>query len=166
MFKEINFNETQKDIFDMIGKEYLLISANDSKNNNNIMTASWGMAGILWNQPVIQIFVRPQRYTHDFLLNGDKFSICVFPHELKNKIHSICGSKSGRDIDKIKETGITPIFDNGYTYFDEAQTVFMCEKIYVDKIDPSGFIDPKIENNYNGDYHTSFIGRIVKVLQK
>lgn len=166
MFKEINFNETQKDVFNMIGKEYLLISANDNKNNNNVMTASWGMAGILWNDPVIQIFVRPQRYTHGFLMNGNRFAICVFPEELKKKIHSICGSKSGRDTDKIKETGLTPIFDNGFTYFEEAETVFLCETIYVDKIDPSGFLDPNIAKNYNNDYHSSFIGKILKVLKK
>lgn len=166
MFKEIDHTQLNQNIFKMIGTDYLLISANDCNSNNNIMTASWGMAGILWNLPVLQIFVRPQRYTHTFLENGDKFAVCVFPEQLKKKIHSVCGSKSGRDTDKIKETGITPIKENGYTYFEEAEIVFFCETIYKDNIDPSGIIQSDIHNYYDNDYHTAYIGKITKILTK
>lgn len=166
MFKSIEPKNFSKNIFNMIGEEYLLISANDNEGNNNIMTASWGTAGILWNKPILQIFVRPQRYTHNFLKNGNKFAICVFDDNFKKQVHSVCGLKSGRDTDKIKETGITPIKENGYTYFKEATTVFLCETLYSQQLNKESILEKEVESFYNEDYHTFFIGEITEILIK
>lgn len=166
MFKEINCKEIGDNIFRLIGDDWLLVSASAETGSCNVMTASWGMAGILWNRPVAQIFIRPTRYTMEFLESGDKFALCVFPPELKGKIHSVCGKKSGRDTDKIKETGITPISQNGYTYFEEARLVLLCETIYKDDIKPECMIDKSIEANYDNDYHRAYIGEIKGILKK
>lgn len=166
MFKQIGQKEIDTNIFKLIGDDYLLISANDSTGSNNIMTASWGMAGVLWNKPVAQIFVRPQRYTHIFLENGDRFALCVFPQELKKAIHSVCGSKSGRNTDKISETGLTAVTEDGYTFFEEADLVLLCKTIYKDKIKPENFLDKTLDKNYTDDYHTFYIGEIEKVFVK
>ena len=79
----------------------------------------------------------------------------------------LCGSKSGRDMDKIKAAGLTPVHENGTTYFKEARLVLECRKIYLDKIRPEGFLDPSIQKNYlENDYHLIYMGEITRVLQK
>jgi hypothetical protein len=80
----------------------------------------------------------------------------------------ICGSKSGRDIDKSKETGLTPVFENGTTHLKEAKLVIICKKLYAQNMTPDCFIDKSIiDDNYKaGDFHTTYVGKIVKVLKK
>ncbi|MBQ0111401.1 MAG: flavin reductase family protein, partial [Oscillospiraceae bacterium] len=108
MFKQIAPNEINDNIFDLIGKEWMLITAGD-KNGFNTMTASWGFAGVLWNKPYAACFIRPQRYTREFIDAGEYYTLSFYGEN--NPIHKICGSKSGRDTDKVKECSLTPVYD-------------------------------------------------------
>ena len=72
-----------------------------------MMTASWGGVGVLWNRPVVFAFIRPERYTREFIDAKNEFTITFLGTEYR-KAHSICGSKSGREIDKVAATGLTP----------------------------------------------------------
>jgi len=141
----------------------MLITAGDDKGFNT-MTASWGGLGVLWNKSVAFTFIRKQRYTYEFTEDNDLFTLCFFDEDYRNAL-SICGSKSGRDIDKVKETGLTPVHIDGTTYFDEARLVLVCKKQYFQDIDPKNFLNADIEKNYPAkDYHRMYIGEIVKVL--
>ena len=82
------------------------------------------------------------------------------------EVHGICGSKSGRDIDKVKETGLTPIYENGTMYFEESRLVIICKKIYTTELNPDSFILGDLEKMYNNDYHKLYFGEIIKVLEK
>ena len=80
---------------------------------------------------------------------------------------ALCGSVSGRDVNKAEQTGLTPVFDENSVYIEQAKTVIVCRKIAFQDIDPKGFLDDKIMANYNnGDYHRMYVGEIVKVLTK
>lgn len=164
-FKEIDvLNLKESNAFKLIGKDWMLITAGN-ETELNTMTASWGMIGVLWNKNVSCIFVRPQRYTFNFLENSDYYSLCFFDDKYK-RILSYCGTHSGKNVDKISETGLNVVSDKA-PYFNEAKLVLICKKIYTDYIDPNFFEDSNIQKNYeNKDYHKIFVGEIVKCLER
>lgn len=164
-FKEISVAELSINAFTMIDKEWMLITAGN-KEKCNTMTASWGALGELWKKYVSIIFIRPTRYTLEFLEREDCYSLCVFEEQYRSAL-GYCGSHSGRDGDKIKAAGLTPVFDEAAPYFQEARLVFICRKMHGQMIDQTCFLDPDIESCYpKKDYHKMFIGNVEKVLIK
>ena len=131
----------------------------------NTMTASWGGMGVLWNKNVCFIFVRPHRHTFSYLKSNEVFTLSFF-HEKYRGVLKYCGSKSGRDVNKAVETGITPCAtDTGAVYFSEARLVLECKKLYWQDIEPENFIDPSIAGNYpDKDYHRMFIAEIFAMM--
>ncbi len=165
MFHEVNPLELSCNPFQMIGKDWALVTAGD-ETGCNTMTVSWGNMGIMWNKNIVTVFIRPQRYTKEFLDRFDNFTLSIYEESSRDAL-KLCGSKSGRDMDKIKAAGLTPVHENGTTYFAEARLVLECRKIYLDKIRPEGFLDPSIQKNYlENDYHLIYMGEITRVLQK
>ncbi len=163
--KEILPNNLEKTAFEMIGKDWMLLTAGNDESYNT-MTASWGGLGVLWNKNVVFAFVRPQRFTFEFMNDSDYFSCSFFKEEFRNAL-AYCGKYSGRDVDKAKECNLTPEFSEDAPYFEEADTVIVCKKLYVQQMDENCIIDDSIKANYNGDdYHHVFVGEIVKVLKK
>lgn len=162
---EITPDKLPKSAFELIGKDWMLITAGD-ETKYNTMTASWGGLGVLWNKNVVFAFVRPQRFTFDFLSNSEYFSCSFFDEGYRSAL-SYCGKYSGRDVDKAKECNITPLFSESAPYFEEADTVIVCKKLYVQQMCKDCIIDESIKANYSGDdYHHVFVGEIVKVLKK
>lgn len=133
----------------------------------NTMTISWGMAGTLWNLPVVSIFVRPTRHTWQFAEKSDLFTLSFLPARYKQRL-LFCGTKSGRDVDKIRETGLTPRRGTGgCVYFAEAGLVIECRQIYWQDITRRNFLDPGIDQNYpRKDYHRNYIGKVIRVLRR
>jgi flavin reductase (DIM6/NTAB) family NADH-FMN oxidoreductase RutF len=152
--------------FRVIGSEWMLLTAGN-QDSFNVMTAAWGGFGTLWAQSVCFCFVRPTRYTYEFMERSDVFSLCFFDEKYRSVL-DFCGSHSGRETDKIKATGISPISgEKGAVYFDEARLVFLCEKIYYQDIIPDHFIERTIHEHYpQKDYHRMYVGRVTRVLRK
>lgn len=161
-FRKISPEEISDNTFKLIGKDWMLVTAG-SPDAWNTMTASWGGVGVLWNKPVSFVFIRPQRYTYEFIERSDTFTLSFFTENYRGALN-ICGSKSGRDIDKAAETGLTPIAGAaGTTTFKEARLVLECRKLYFQDIDPKNFLDESIEKNYSQkDYHRIYIAEIVQ----
>ena len=122
-FKEISVKELKENFVNIIGDEWMLVSAGN-ENGYNMMTASWGGLGVMWNEPVAVTVIRPQRYTKEFVDDNDVFTLSFYGDE-KN-IHKVCGSKSGRDTDKTAQTGLTPVFSDDTVYFEQARLVLVC----------------------------------------
>jgi flavin reductase (DIM6/NTAB) family NADH-FMN oxidoreductase RutF len=161
MFREINSYKIQENLIDLIGRQWMLITAG-KKDCFNTMTASWGGFGFLWNVPVSYIFIRPQRYTFELVETNPYYTLCFFERKNKN-ILTYCGTHSGKEVDKVKEVGLIPLeTQNGNIYFEQAKLVIECAKIYYDDIDPKNFLDRLIQRNYpNQDYHRMYIGKVV-----
>lgn len=154
-----------RDPFTLIGKEKLLLSAGN-KESWNTMTASWGTVGVLWNKNVLSAVIRPQRYTYEFFEREEYFTATVLCPGMEDA-YRICGTKSGRDCDKAALAGITPRFEGNAVTFEEARIAFVCKKIYVQDLDPAGFLDPEIAHHYPiKDYHRLYCGEIVDILCK
>ena len=164
-FKEIKAEELSTPVFSDIGSKWMLLSAAKKDGSVNTMTASWGALGVLWGKNVFFCFVRPQRYTHEFTEESDRISISFFGEEYRDAL-KLCGSKSGRDVDKIKECNLSVFNENGNVGFEQAERIIYGKKLYAGKIDPDCFIADDIEKWYKNDYHTVYICEIEKILIK
>lgn len=161
-FKSIEPEKITGNTFKLIGTDWMLITAGTT-DHYNTMTASWGGLGILWNKKVCFCVIRPSRYTYQFMEQTDKFTLSFFDDKYRDVL-KFCGSRSGRDVDKVNATGITPIEGTtGAVYFAEAKLVMECKKLYFQDLNPDNFLEADIEKNYNHkDYHRMYIGEIIK----
>lgn len=163
IFREITPEQLNKSPFQLIGKEWMLITA-QREDRINAMTASWGGFGVMWHKNVAFIVIRPQRYTKEFVDYADTFSLTFFDKEFKKDL-SYFGTVSGRDEDKIKKTGLTVAHSDQTPYFTEANLAIFCNKLFTQEYKPQGFIDERINECYpDQDYHTLYIGEITKIL--
>ena len=164
--QKIDIKALQGNAVSLFDDKCCLITAGTTESYNT-MTASWGALGELWNKEVCFIFIRPQRYTKEFVEREEYFTLSFFGEEYKKAL-TFCGRYSGRDCDKAKETGLTPMSVDGSISFEESETVIVCKKIAQQDIDPEGFIDKDIDSkNYpTKDYHTMYIGEIIACYTK
>lgn len=164
-FQQIDIREIGQSAVKMISDDWALVTAGDEKKWNT-MTISWGGLGELWGHDVAFIFIRPQRYTREFIEKSELFTISFFGGGFKEEL-SLCGSKSGRDIDKAAKTGLIPVFEDKTVFFVQAETVLICRKIAFQDLNPEGFLDKSIEKNYpSKDYHRMYVGKILKTYRK
>lgn len=164
---EIDYQDLKINPMTMIAKEWLLITAGNEATGCNTMTASWGHLGCIWGRPTAVVYIRPQRYTKEFVDREEYFTLSVLGEQYRKEL-SYMGSHSGRDEDKFAATGLTPAYIDGTSYVAEADLVFVCKKLYRAPLVAEGFTDPSIvERNYpDHDFHDIYFGEIVKVLAK
>ena len=160
-FKELNPDNFKENVTRLIGKEWMLVTAG-KKEAFNTMTAAWGGLGFLWNMPIVIIFIRPQRYTYEFTEKYPSFSLSFFEKKDRD-ILKFCGKYSGRDVDKMKETGLKQFeSENGNILFEQAKINIECTKLYFDDIKESQFVLPAVDHKIypEKDYHRFYIGKI------
>ena len=161
--KEIRPDDFNESVFKVIGKDWLLI-AGEAEGKSNAMTASWGGMGIMWGKPVAYIFIRPSRYTKEFVDKAEGLTLSVFGED-RRKMMNYFGTVSGRDEDKIAKSGLTVKHDNGRTYFEEARVTMLCRKLYAQELKQECFVDKAADERwYQDDYHTMYIVEIEKIL--
>lgn len=162
-FKKIPPEELDGNAFKMIGKDWMLVTATDANGAANTMTASWGGIGVLWNEPVAFVFVRPQRHTHKFTESGNRLTLSFFGGDYREEL-TYCGRTSGRDEDKFKGSGLTPIKFGDAVTFDEATVILNCRKLYADELKKDAFVDASVLKNYPAeDFHTVYVAKIEEV---
>ena len=146
--------------------QWMLLTGGDfTQDRFNCMTVAWGSLGTMWGKPFVQVVVRHSRYTLEFMEGYDTFTLSAFPNE-QRKALQLLGSRSGRDGDKIAESGLTPTAATvvAAPCYAEAELVIESRKIYWQDMDAANFLDPKIEKNYpKKDYHRIYFGEIVAV---
>ncbi len=159
--KKIDIKELKENAVSLFDDSWCLITAGNEQSYNT-MTASWGAMGELWNKDVCFVFIRPQRYTYEFTEKNDLFTLSFFTEEYKKAL-AFCGRNSGRDCDKAKETGLTPVTVDGSVAFEESRLVVVLKKVAFQDISPEGFIDKSIDEKCypDKDYHRMYIGEVV-----
>jgi flavin reductase (DIM6/NTAB) family NADH-FMN oxidoreductase RutF len=162
----INFQEFTLKSITAWDDDWFLLSAGDFlQGKHNSMTISWGSIGVIWGKPFTQVVVRPTRYTHEFIEQFPDFTICAFDENYRKALN-VMGSKSGRKIDKVKASKLTPISSKVVSApsFEEARLIIECKTMYKAPFDPKAFINPDIEKCYTAsDYHTSYYGEILHI---
>lgn len=137
MLEAVKLEDLELNPFKMIGKQWTLITSGDLESFN-MMIASWGSFGILWGKPVATIYVRPSRYTKEFIDRNELLTLSYYPEKYRKAL-SVCGSRSGRDFDKMHQSGLTPLAVDGSVTFEEAELTFVGKRIYGDWLKAEAF---------------------------
>lgn len=159
--KQIEANTLTFNPFEKLSKQWALVSAG-SLDKFNMMTVSWGAVGVIWGKPSATVYIRHSRYTKEFVDAGDTFVLTFLKDGHRDALNTL-GSKSGRDMDKMRASGLTPAAVPGGVTFDEAELVLVCRKRYVQDMPPENFLYQETLDKWYGDkdYHTMYIGEIV-----
>ncbi len=167
--KHINPCDLNENTFKLIGKDWALLASCDKAHQRecNAMTVSWGGMGVLWGKDVFFCFVRPQRYTKEFIDNSQNITLSFFDEEYRNAL-SLCGKVSGRDTDKLKDAGLTPICKDNCVTFEQAKLTIVGKKLYEDEIKPDCFSDKELISKWypQSDFHTVYVCEITDILTK
>lgn len=170
--KEIALQDLQLNPFSAFGKDWMALAAGNEQKGYNAMTIAWGHLGTIWERgdhrnclPTAICYVRPSRYTKEFVDKEEFFTLSHFPAQYRKALGYL-GSHSGRGGDKIKAAGLTHVFLDGTTCFAQADLVFICRKLYSGELAENNFIEQGlVAFNYpERDFHTMYVGEIVKVL--
>ena len=164
--RKIDLTPLDKNVFTAIGDLGMLLTAGTA-DRCNTMTASWGGLGVIWGSPAATCYIRPQRYTKEFVDREEYFTLTFFGEEYRKALQ-LCGSRSGREVDKVKECGFTVrAAECGAPYFEEAELVLVCRKRFAQPMDPAN-IPQNVKDKFypEQDYHTLYIGEIVEALAK
>ena len=158
----------QEDVWNLIGRQWMLITAGTSEKFNT-MTASWGGIGWLWNKPVAFVFIRPERCTYQFVEESDCLTLSFFSEKYRKALQ-ICGTVSGRDCQKVEKAGLTPVcVSEGVVGFEEARLTLVCRKLFKTSMAEEAFIDKSVlsqwyNNQPGGSFHDIYVLEIEDAL--
>lgn len=154
------------DIFKKISNEWMLITAGNHEKVNT-MTASFGGFGVLFFKKVAHIYVRPERYTYEFLERNDTFSLSFFNGQYKEQL-TYCGRVSGRDENKIEKCNFTVAYSGNTPYIEQGAINIICKKIYAQDINKDCFKDSELYQRMisSGNLHRMYIGEITEIIEK
>ncbi len=157
-----NFNVNS---FEKFGKQWAVLTAGGPERFNS-MTISWGALGTIWGKPAATVYVRPTRYTYEFMETSDFFTLSFFEEKYRKDLE-ILGSRSGRDGDKIALTGLTaePI-GSAAVGFLEAKEVLVCRTMYWQDLVRDNMEKEVMERNYIYDEpHRMYIAEVLQVIR-
>lgn len=162
-FKEISTDDIDFNFINGFQKKYCLVSAT-AEGKSNTLTVAWAQVGHLWNRPVCTAYIRPSRYTKEFMDKSGRFTVAFFDGHADDLIY--LGRHSGRDEDKLAKTSLHLVDVDGDPAYEEAKLVLVCKTIYTQQLDLDGCIDETIISNHyaNGDVSIAYVGQIEKVL--
>lgn len=175
------WEEKEYRVFELFAKRWALVTAGNMDHFNSC-TVGWGSLGTIWGRPgsggsIVTVYLHPARYTRDVMLESDHFTVSFFPEKYRGAL-GIMGSRSGRDHDKVDESGLTPVAFGSSVTYEEADLTFLCRKLYqhqlaredlVTDIQDYYRVNPKVYPvDENGDWqpHWLFIGDILDVSEK
>lgn len=165
-FKEIKPEELNQSPFKLIGKDWMLITA-EKEGKVNTMTASWGGLGVMWGKNVAYIVIRPQRFTKEFVDFSSTFSLTFFDNSFRKQL-SYLGTVSGKDEDKISKSNLTVAYSDDTPHFEESKLTVICKKLYAQDFKPECFIETSLDEKWypERDHHTLYIAEVEKILIK
>ena len=159
---EIDVTKLSVNIVDLWMNKWLVLTAG-TLDDCNMMTVAWGSIGCMWAKPFVQVVVRPQRHTRKYMEQSDSFTLCAFPEKYRKDLQTL-GTLSGKNGDKLSKTKLTlkPSKRVASPSYNEANLILECRKIYYQDMDPRGFVDKTIQDNYAAkDYHRIYFGEIL-----
>ena len=175
------WEEKEYKVFELFAKRWALVTAGNMDHFNSC-TVGWGSLGTIWGRPgsggsIVTVYLHPARYTRDVMLESDHFTVSFFPEKYRGAL-GIMGSRSGRDHDKVDESGLTPVAFGSSVTYEEADLTFLCRKLYQHQLAREDLaadiqdyyrVNPKaypVDENGDWQPHWLFIGDILDVREK
>ncbi|MBQ2086263.1 MAG: flavin reductase [Oscillospiraceae bacterium] len=175
------WEEKEYKVFELFAKRWALVTAGNMDHFNSC-TVGWGSLGTIWGRPgsggsIVTVYLHPARYTRDVMLESDHFTVSFFPEKYRGAL-GIMGSRSGRDHDKVDESGLTPVAFGSSVTYEEADLTFLCRKLYQHQLAREDLaadiqdyyrVNPKaypVDENGDWQPHWLFIGDILDVSEK
>ncbi|OPX42787.1 hypothetical protein CLHUN_32710 [Ruminiclostridium hungatei] len=166
VYKELPRTSFSDNMLTGIGDDWMLVTAGNEKDGCNTLTACWGGIGNLWHRDAAFIFIRPTRYTYEFIEKNEMFSLTFFPKGYKKAL-SLLGSKSGRDGDKITEADLKVQYLDNVPTFEQGNLCIICRKMYYLDFVPERIPEEVMKRFYpDGDFHRFYAGEILKIYKK
>ena len=154
----------ETEIFSQFNNRWALLSAG-TMDHHNTMTISWGGMGTLWEKPVVTVYVKPCRHTFQYMNKNIYFTVSFYPEKYRKAL-TVMGSISGRDIDKDKEAGLTPVSVTQAVTYKEAEVTLLCRRIYWQDLDEEHMPGDVVRQNYLSDEaHRMYIGEVVDIIR-
>ncbi|MBN1254152.1 MAG: flavin reductase family protein [Deltaproteobacteria bacterium] len=159
--KDLDYMSIAEDAIEKIKKgAFLTVQAGDALNT---MTIGWAMFGVIWRKPIMMVAVRSSRHTFGIIEAAEDFTVSVPQGDMDDEI-ALCGSKSGRNMDKLKAAGlktskgtkvVSPIIKAPGYHFE-------CKIVYKSAMNPA-YLDKDYDTALypQKDYHTLYFGEIV-----
>ena len=162
MRKEVELFDVTHETLDKLDGDGILLVAGDPPNP---MTIGWATVGHIWSKQVMTVLVRPVRHTYSLMESVKDFSVCVLPDDHRRSLN-FCGTRSGRDTDKIKACGfnVEKCLRADAFFIAESAVHFECRIIHKHALDPST-LDPAIIERYYPlkDFHMVYYGEILGI---
>lgn len=145
------------------GGAFLL--APDGEGGVNPMTIGWGLLGTVWYRQAFLVLVRPSRHSHGLIERAGHFAVSVpRPGEMETELE-FCGTRSGRELDKVKALGLElmPGREGPVPLLAECDLHYECRVVTRTSLRPEDILSPHIAEKYyrGGDLHTLFFGEIL-----
>ncbi|MDR1719873.1 MAG: DUF4468 domain-containing protein [Dysgonamonadaceae bacterium] len=165
-YKQMDPEKIPGNIIKLVSNDWMLITAGDD-TKFNMMTASWGGLGFLYNKPVAFCFINPARYTYQLMESGDTYTLSFYTEAYRDVLR-LCGSTSGSNTDKVKASGLTPItLPSGSKSFSEAWMIIECKKLVSQQFQAEQVNDQAIRDQWSKtQFHKMYIGEILSVWVK
>lgn len=153
----------QAESFELFDKTWALLTAGD-REKFNTMTIAWGCLGTIWGKPAVTVYVKPIRYTHEFMEQSEYFTVSFYPERMREAL-TLCGRLSGRDCDKVARANLTPVFLKQGVTFEGAERTIVCKKIYRQSMDKGTMPADAVKKYYQTEpAHTMYIGEVIDIL--
>jgi len=158
---EVAYTYQLDQTLDRLSHGGLLLASTRSDGRSNVMTIGWATVGVVWGLPMMVVLVRPSRYTYGFIEESGLFTVNVPTLEMSRYV-SLCGTQSGRDVDKLAQAATSSGQQIGCVTLDACPVVYECQVVHWNDVQPDTLLSRIDSRSYaQGDYHRLFYGQIV-----
>lgn len=162
-FKKIDITMINENTINLFKKDTPIVVCGNIEHHNGL-TVAWGSLGCLWRKSIATIYIKPTRYSFEFMNNCEYFSIMWFDENQRPKINQVFGTMSGRDVDKESMCQLSSFELDHAVAYQEAKMIIVCKKIYQNELVSKQIIDEEIKNlplYQDNLYHHEYIGEII-----
>jgi flavin reductase (DIM6/NTAB) family NADH-FMN oxidoreductase RutF len=165
-FREVPYTHQLDRTLEMLANGGILLASTREDGSSNVMTIGWASVGVIWGLPVMVVLVRPSRYTYQFIEASQTFTVNVPTQEMRSYVN-VCGTKSGRDVDKLAKVPTSMGQRAEALVLDECPLVYECKVVHSNDVIPASLVPDVARRSYpRGDYHRLYYGHILGTFAK
>jgi flavin reductase (DIM6/NTAB) family NADH-FMN oxidoreductase RutF len=159
--REVSYTYQLDRTLDKLAHGGLLLAATRSGGRSNAMVIGWGTIGVIWGVPVWVVLVRPSRYTYSMIEESGFFTVNVPTPEMKELV-TVCGTRSGRDVDKLARVETSMGNTVACVTLDACPVVYECKVVHSNDVLPATLMPDIASRAYpQGDFHRLYYGQIM-----